>query len=771
MKKLSRPLTDLEGSYDAVVVGSGYGGGVAASRLARMGLRVAVLERGLEYLPGEFPDTALEATRAFQASSRMGHIGKRTALFDLHVGDDISALVGCGLGGTSLINANVSLKPDMRVFDDPVWPRALAQEAAQDAAGGGALNDGFERARAMLQPELYPEDWPALAKLERLKTSGAHLGTPATRIPINVRFTSGPNAAGVFQPACNLCGDCCSGCNTGAKNTTAMNYLADAAAFGAQIFCGLGVEHVTRAGDGEWRIAYRVQDDKRARLSDALMHIHAGTVVLGAGALGSTRILLRSREEGLSLSPRLGEQFSGNGDVLAFGYNNDTPVNGIGLGDDAIGYDHRSSKRAPVGPTITGAIDMRGTKDLADGMIIEEGAIPGALSALMPSILAATAAALGKDTDSGDWAAERLRELTSLVRGSYHGAVAHTQTYLVMSHDGSDGKLALDGERLVIHWPDVGHRAQFEAVAKTLSAATAANGGEYVSNPSWSDLMDKSLVTVHPLGGCPMGDTAQAGGVDGDCRVYSGEGGVHDGLFVCDGAVLPRSVGVNPLFTISAVAERAMIRLADARGLSLNTGAPTPALPGGAPAEVGLRFTEKMAGSMTPDTGGAAFDCHFVATITVAHAQAFFADRDAEAEIAATVSAPFLSVQPLTAVDGRFKLFSSHPEVPNARAMEYYMPLAAADGRKFLFIGRKTIHDDPGFDMWADTTTVKARIIEGHDPQGPVLAKGQLSIAIPDFLKQLSTMEVFNAPSLAVRVKTLSGFTRLFGGQLVDSYF
>lgn len=766
MTVLSRPLTDLEDRYDAVVIGSGYGGGVAASRLSRMGLRVALLERGIERLPGDFPDTTMEATRDFQCHAGTRHIGKRTALFDLHVGADISALVGCGLGGTSLINANVSLEPEDRVFEDTAWPDDLREEVDND----GALRMGFERARTMLQPEPYPEDWPRLAKFEALGRSAGAMGAQASRVPINVRFASGPNAAGVNQPACNLCGDCCSGCNTGAKNTTAMNYLADAVAHGCHIYCGLRVRHVTKAGTGGWRVAFLQDETGREKFDHGPLHIHADTVVLGAGTLGSTEILLRSREEGLNLSPLLGQRFSGNGDVLGFGYNNDQPVNGIGMGRHAIAYDPAKDNRPPVGPTIVGGIDLRGAADISDAMIIEEGAIPGGLSALLPSVMAATAAALGEDTDEGDWAEEKLRELSSLVRGPYRGAVAHTQTYLVMAHDGSDGEMRLEKDCLKIHWPDVGERPQFEKIAGRLRQAVAANGGKYVPNPIWTDLLGHSLITVHPLGGCTMGSNAETGVVDADCRVFDPQGGVYDGLLVCDGSVLPRSVGVNPLLTITAVAERAMMRLAERRGLTLNTETSTPPLPKPIAPLVGLRFTEKMAGQLRHAADGSAMDCSFVATVTARNAQAFFEDRDLAVEMIATVQAPDLSPDPMSAVDARFKLFSAHPEIQGARAMEYRMPLVAADGTRYLLLGRKTIRDDAGFDIWADTTTLATKIIEGDSPDGPVLADGVLSIAVRDFIRQLSTIEVLNSPNARVRLSYLAKFGKLFGGSLVDAY-
>ena len=110
----------LRPHYDVVVVGSGYGGGVAASRLARAGRSVAVLERGREIPTGEFPSRFPDLRGDMQVRGSRLRIGPSTGLFDVRFGADMHVLVGCGVGGGSLINAGVALTPDPRVFADPV---------------------------------------------------------------------------------------------------------------------------------------------------------------------------------------------------------------------------------------------------------------------------------------------------------------------------------------------------------------------------------------------------------------------------------------------------------------------------------------------------------------------------------------------------------------------------------------------------------------------------------------------------------------------------
>jgi cholesterol oxidase len=767
MRRLARDLASLEPSYDAIVVGSGYGAGVAASRLARMGLTVAILERGREFGAGDFPDTLAEAERELQINAPEGHTGDRRALYDLHTGKDVHVLVGCGLGGTSLINANVALPPDPRVWEDPIWPHNILDDQL--------LEEGFQRARRMLRPAPYPNE-TRLDKLDRLKEQAAALGKQVTLPPVNVAFAATTNPAGVEQPACTLCGDCCSGCNVGAKSTVDITYIADAVNHGAQVFTEARVSHLAREGD-LWRVYFTALGGGARVFEGNENSVTARIVVLGAGSLGSTEILLRSRDAGLPVSPRLGQGFSGNGDVLAFAYNNDRPVNAIG-----VGHPPRRLTTAP-GPCIAGAIDLRNAANLTDGIIIEEGVIPSGLQKILPPLFATAAKLIGKDTDDGiaDTLAETARVQESALLGSYHGAMHATETFLVMAHDDAAGTLSLHNNRLDLAWPGAHRQAIYKQIDETLFRATAATGGTFVRNPLQATFLGKTLVTVHPLGGCGMGRDAKSGVVDHKGRVFDpngAPGATHVGLYVCDGAVLPRSIGVNPLLTITALAERAMMHLAADRGLTFDdrprTGAPRRSAsdPVSSPNTVGVTFTERMAGSIKLRRGGDATAFSFTATITINDLDRFLADANHTGRLSGTVVAPALSPEPLDMSGGTFNLMKPDADEPNVRRFDYRATLTgrgAEQARRWHFRGTKIVRNDrAGHDLWDDTTTLFITISDaaGHGDA----TDGTLRIAPDDFARQLTTLKATGGRTPADRARAIAAFGSIFAGSLFEVY-
>ena len=143
----------------------------------------------------------------------------------------------------------------------------------------------------MLRPDPLSRIPPTSRNSARLRSASACFGEAPVAAPVVVSFEATVNPAGVEQPACTLCGDCCSGCNVGAKNTVAMTYLPDAKAHGAEIFTELSVSRVEKV-DGHWRVHFAPTEGARRRASAS---VEAKTVVLAAGTLGSTEILLRSR--------------------------------------------------------------------------------------------------------------------------------------------------------------------------------------------------------------------------------------------------------------------------------------------------------------------------------------------------------------------------------------------------------------------------------------------------------------------------------------------
>ena len=536
---LALPHDAMQPAYDVVVVGSGYGGGIAASRLARAGQRVCVLERGREVSVGSFPARLPDLRRELQVSGAKTRSGSGTGLYDVRVGVDINVVVACGLGGGSLINAGVALRPDDRVFADPVWPEAIRTD--------GLVDLGYARASAMLRPARFAGA-PALTKYQALEAASGVFGKKPVVAPVTVSFEDTVNAAGIAQRACTLCGDCCSGCNVGAKNTVAATYLADARTHGAEMFTGLTVSHIEKLS-GFWRVHFLPSEGAATTPS----HVDAKTAILGAGTLGSTEILLRSRARGLKLSAQLGERFSANGDIIAFALGGRNRANAVGVGEPP------KFTRDPVGASVAGQIELPDDADLSASMIIQEGTMPSSVAPLLPVFFIAGGRILGA--------------AHSLIKGVYEGPLSSLQSFFVVSHDDAAGRLTFENDALAVEWPDVAEQKVYARVDEALTKAAEVVGGRYIKNPLIGTSMGTKPATAHPLGGCGMGETAASGTVNHKCQVFAGETGetVHAGLYVCDGAVIPRSIGCNPLLTISALAERAMVHFARDHHLGFET--------------------------------------------------------------------------------------------------------------------------------------------------------------------------------------------------------
>lgn len=604
MKRISSPiesrLEDNNGSTpiesaDYLVVGSGYGGAVAAMRLSGASAgskpaKVVLLERGKEYLPGDFPYDVEDLpahVRLVQGAREAdtGTGGYADALFNLHVGatpprrhgdaqDEaagraaVDILVGSGLGGTSLINANVAEEAADHVFQQPEWPHAIRTVDKP-------LQQAYQAVREQLNLTQRSErDGQPFGKYSALQRIAAAAGSEVRPAHIAVNDTHGENPQGVTQPACNDCGNCITGCNTGAKNTLDRNLLRQARSNGALLYTGATVLYVEPANNSHrrWRVWLRptVKIERAqschegtpnqrllAKRHGQLYYIDADNVILAAGTLGSTQILQRSRARArLPLSARLGEQFSSNGDGIAFTYAQDTEVNAVASPDSPVPAN-------PVGPTITGIVQTQ-------GLTIEDATVPAALSEVFRE-LTTTGAMLQRLTK---------RRLPDLIRSSGQDPLAasssvarHCQALLVMGDDGATGRIHYSEEHdsTSVEFPDVGESRSLvsaDALFSDMDRGAGFDGGQYVPNPLWQlmpggaadalsgALPDARALTVHPLGGCAMGDSVGTGVVNHAGQVFDANGYLHDGLYVFDGAIIPRALGVNPFLTIAALAWR-----------------------------------------------------------------------------------------------------------------------------------------------------------------------------------------------------------------------
>jgi cholesterol oxidase len=792
MNRLSVPIEQIQDHYTVVVVGSGYGGAIAASRLARAGQQVCLLERGREILPGEYPDTTAEVVHEVQIDSPTALLGSRTGLYDFRVNTDLSVLCGCGLGGTSLINANVCLRADPRIFEDARWPNEFRKPAL--------LESYYIRAEEMLKPTPYPLNFPALQKLLALERAGKALGGRFYRAPITVTFEESINAVGIEQPPCNLCGDCVTGCNTGAKNTLLMNYLPDACSHGAEVFTRVAVRSVERAGEC-WRVLYEALDSGREKYGAPPMAVTADVVILASGSLGSTEILLRSKTRGLSTSGQAGHRFTSNGDFQGFAYNTSEPVNGIGAGC------HSPSDVGPAGPCITGTIDLRGRTTRQRALVIEEGVVPGAISSFLPGVLAAAAGtAPWCGTGFGETVRAKTRIAESLALGVYRGATRNTLTYLVMGHDDGNGRMLLKDDRLRIDWPGLSEQPAFQTIRQQLMHATAALGGQQITKTVAEMLLRSPLITVHPLGGCVMADDAQFGVVNHLGQVFAGPHGksIYEGLYVMDGSIIPSALGVNPLLTICALAERAVELLAEDRGWSIHPrGLPIPHRSRMATKmPLGLRFTETMRGywftrrSETCDSSamdnnseslpGAAIvdECRqgahqgrkvrsgfeFTVTIGTEDLDSALTNPGHRFAMMGTTQVSALSPKPLTLAGGEFELLSKDPDEVGARRMRYRAKMNSDTGRQFFMSGFKVIRPGRLSRLWSDTTTLYITVYDGPDSSSPVLGRGVLKISLDDFVRQLATIEIAGAANREERLEATARFGRFFAGMLWETY-
>ncbi len=762
MKKLSHPIGEIKDHYQIVIVGSGYGGAIAASRLSRAGQEVCVLERGREFGIGDFPANYSEIKKNIRTTPLTKRKGKGTALYDFRINDDVNVFTGCGLGGTSLINRNVMVSPGSKVFEDPLWP----EEIRNDYDNLISIDAG--RAEEMLKPSIYPDSFPALTKLDALKTTAEKLDGEFGKIPISVNFNEGVNHVGVYQQACKLCGNCVSGCNYGAQNTLSNNYLPDAISHGAKIFTRVKVEKIAKYQD-QWLVYYSLVDYGMEKFSTSKMFLKADLLILSAGTLGSAEILFRSRlEEGLTLSDCLGNKLTGNINYSGFIYNSNSRINILGR------KKKETNSSAPIGPSITGNIHFKNNGTEKSNANIQDDSIPGGLVTRSLALgLAMNKQRNGKklQNTNGKWLSKLWRKIVSVIFSPYHGATKYTNSYSSSISNTSTGKINYSDDVISVKWPDLTNGTNSQFLDDKLTEASKVFGGTYVKRPLRSKWYLPQPLMYAPLGGCAMSKDATEGVVNHKCQLFKSTSGneVYKNFYVVDGSVIPLNPGIEPMLTISAVAERTCRLIAEDYGWKINYDlAKSPEDPR-RDAKFGFEFSHSNRGFFSLEVRdksprfedmkrfflgeklGKANQSNFDFNLIVDNddVDLFVSTPAHQAKLLGTVSAKALSEHPLIVTEGSFHLLVQDPERVRGRYLYYRFKLVSREGKYYYFDGFRAIRKENSYDgLWANMSIMYFTLHEGTSYEDPIIGTGLLRLTLKDFVtKQFGTLTAKNITS------------------------
>lgn len=521
-------MTENQSHYDAVVVGSGFGGSIAALRLAEAGRSVLVLERGRRYKPGEFPRDVTDVDRMFWRHPRRA---KATGLFDVRMFSGIGVVAASGVGGGSLIYANIHIRPDPIVFDDPRWPASITRES---------LDPYYDKVASKLGVSPLPAhvDLPK-RRLYRhaAETVGRPVFDPDQAVLWDVPGDEhGSGHSGDVGPRgpCRLVAECEFGCQFGAKNSMDLTYLAQAERLGTEVRTGVLASHVI-PDDAGYAVAFH---DVGTGLAS---RVTGRQVVLSAGTLGTNDILLRSRDVFSTLprlSPALGRGFSGNGDFLGSIQNSTADIDPAHGPDvtSVIGYFDKEPGFTMAAPTFNAEV----MKVLASSGQAKLRWLRVLAPVLWPHLDEVIVWAFGKGLLS------HPSRLPARGAGDYR----RMTNLFAIGQDNANGRLCHRKGTLDVQWAYAEeNRALVDRMERAMGEVAKAYGGTYAALATWS--LFRRIITVHPLGGCALSDSADGG-------VVSPHGEVHGypGLFVMDGSVIPTSIGFHPVMTISAVAER-----------------------------------------------------------------------------------------------------------------------------------------------------------------------------------------------------------------------
>ncbi|MEC3977604.1 GMC family oxidoreductase [Amycolatopsis sp. H20-H5] len=557
--------------YDVLVIGSGFGGSVAALRLTEKGYRVGVLETGRRFADDEFAKTSWRL-RKYLWAPKLGCYGiQRLTLLN-----NTFVMSGSGVGGGSLVYANTLYEPPDAFYTDSQWAHITDWKEE--------LAPYYDQAKRMLGVVENPLTTPADRVLREV-AEDMGVGHTYRRTPVGVYFGGGGakrgedpffGGAGPARTPCTHCGECMTGCRVGAKNTMVKNYLYLAEQAGARVHPLTTAVSVRPKSGG-----YAVDTVRTGRwVRKARRTFTAEQVVFAAASLGTQRLLHRLKDSGAlpNISPRLG--------MLA-----------------------RTNSEA-----VLAARSLRTDTDFTRGVAITSSIHPDAVTHVEPVRYGKGSNFMGLlttvlvDAEPGKrrWALG-LRELRRQWRNlpklhnPRHWSERMIGLLVMQTLDNSVTtytKRGPFGRRMTTKQGDGAPNPDWIPAGHEVTRRVADKIGG-LPQGAWTDLANIP-VTGHFIGGCAIGTTPATGVIDPYQRLHG-----HPGLHVSDGSAISANLGVNPSLTITAQSERAMALWPnkgdpDPRpqpGITYQRITPTPprtpAVPQTAPAALKLPLTPK----------------------------------------------------------------------------------------------------------------------------------------------------------------------------------
>ena len=510
--------------FDVVVIGSGFGGSVAALRLTEKGYRVAVIEAGRRFKDKDFPKTSWRLSK-FLYLPRLGLRGIQR----IHVLPDVLVLAGAGVGGGSLVYANTLYQPGDEYFNDKQW-REITDWKAE-------LTPWYDQASRMLgvaeNPYFSPSD-------QAMKEAAESMGVGHTfkMAPLGVHFGSGPGViekdpyfggVGPDRHGCQQCGGCMTGCRFNAKNTLPKNYLGLAEKAGAQVVAETTVKKIEQLNNGGWKITAR----KSSSWFGKRKVFTAADVVVAAGTYNTQKLLHHMKDSGVL--PKLSE---------------------------TLGQLSRTNSEA-----LTGAIMPHSNEiDFSKGAAITSSFFPDEHTHVEPVRYGKGSNFMGLlqtvMTDGEKASTRRKMWLHTLIRQPkvllkiFDVRRWSERTVIALVMQNVDSALTVRGKRGLFGWRLTSKNNSEKPNATYIPAANEVVrkiANKYGGTPGGhiGDLVSAPF-TAYFVGGCVIGKSSQTGVIDAYHRVWN-----YPTLHIVDGSSVTANLGVNPSLTITAQAERA----------------------------------------------------------------------------------------------------------------------------------------------------------------------------------------------------------------------